>query len=328
MMSQPSEIYHDRVTTTLVDIRRITEIRSYRIQFKLLWLKRPVGKRMTSARVIVVGNNKGGSGKSTIAMHVAIALIKAGQRVATIDLDNKQKTLTHYVDNRRDWAHEASLELGVPTHMCFETVSGRTSEVETLGRSALAEIVERLSRSHDFVVIDSPGHDTYLNTFAHSLANTLITPLNDSFLDFDVLGTVDAESFKVTGISHYAKMVEDARRARSAQDQPALDWVVLRNRLSTLGSRNKRLVGDALGELSKTLNFRVVDGLAERVIFREFYPRGLTAIDDASQLARGARPTMSHVTAWLEMERLMTAIMLGHLVARPFDTSDAGRDAA
>jgi len=261
-------------------------------------------------------------------MHVAIALIKAGQRVATIDLDNKQKTLTHYVDHRRDWARESSLNLEVPAHMCFETVGGRTSEVETLGRSALAEIVERLSRSHDFVVIDGPGHDTYLTSFAHSLANTLITPLNDSFLDFDVLGTIDAQSFKVTGISHYAKMVEGARRERSIHDQPAFDWVVLRNRLSTLGSRNKRLVGEALAELSTTLNFRVIDGLAERVIFREFYPRGLTAIDDVDQLALGARPTMSHVTARLEMERLMTAIMLGHLVARPPASPAIGRDAA
>ena len=283
---------------------------------------------MTSARVIVVGNNKGGSGKSTVAMHVAIALIKAGQRVATIDLDNKQKTLTHYVDYRRDWARQCSLELDIPTHMCFETIGGRTSEVETLGRSALAEIVERLGRSHDFVVIDGPGHDTYLTSFAHSLADTLITPLNDSFLDFDVLGTIDAQSFKVTGISHYAKMVEQARRERSVHDQPPFDWVVLRNRLSTLGSRNKRLVGDALGELSTTLNFRLVDGLAERVIFREFYPRGLTAVDDVSQLTLGARPTMSHVTARLELERLMTAIMLGHLVARPPEVSEVGRDAA
>ncbi|WP_249144272.1 division plane positioning ATPase MipZ [Bradyrhizobium lablabi] len=283
---------------------------------------------MTSARVIVVGNNKGGSGKSTIAMHVAIALIKAGQRVATIDLDTKQKTLTHYVDNRRDWARETSLDLGAPTHMCFETVGSGNSEVETLGRSALGEIVERLSRSHDFVVIDSPGHDTYLTTFAHSLANTLITPLNDSFLDFDVLGTVDANDFKVTGISHYSMMVEEARRQRGLNDQAAFDWVVLRSRLSTLGSRNKRLVGEALSELSKTLNFRLVDGLAERVIFREFFPRGLTAIDDVSQLTLGARPTMSHVTARIEMERLITAIMLGHLVAVPQDSTEASRTAA
>lgn len=282
---------------------------------------------MTSARVIVVGNNKGGSGKSTVAMHLAIALIKAGQRVATIDLDNKQKSLTHYVENRRAWAKEASLDLGIPTHLCFENVGGRSIEVEALGRNALAEIIERLSRSHDFVVIDNPGHDTYLTAFAHSLANTLVTPLNDSFVDFDVLGTVDARAYKVTGISHYSQMVEDARRQRQLQDSPALDWVVLRNRLSMLGSRNKRLVGDALGELAKTLNFRIADGLAERVIFREFYPRGLTAIDEVNELTLGSRPTMSHVTARLEMERLLGSIMLGHLVSAQKD-SPHSRDAA
>jgi len=270
---------------------------------------------MTSARVIVVGNNKGGSGKSTVAMHLAIALIKAGQRVATIDLDNKQKSLTHYVENRRAWAREASLELDVPTHLCFEHVNGRSVEVETLGRSALAEIIERLSRSHDFVVIDNPGHDTYLTAFAHSLANTLVTPLNDSFVDFDVLGTVDAHAYKVTGISHYSQMVEEARRQRVLRDNPGFDWVVLRNRLSMLGSRNKRLVGEALGELAKTLNFRIADGLAERVIFREYYPRGLTAIDEVNELTLGSRPTMSHVTARLEMERLLGTIMLGHLTS-------------
>ena len=269
---------------------------------------------MTSARVIVVGNNKGGSGKSTIAMHLAISLIKVGQRVATIDLDNKQKSLTHYVENRRAWARETSLDLGIPTHLCFENVGGRSVEVETLGRNALGEIIERLSRSHDFVVIDNPGHDTYLTAFAHSLANTLVTPLNDSFVDFDVLGTVDPQAYKVTGISHYSQMVEDARRQRQLHDSPAFDWVVLRNRLSMLGSRNKRLVGEALGELATTLNFRIADGLAERVIFREFYPRGLTAIDEVSELTLGSRPTMSHVTARLEMERLLGAIMLGHLI--------------
>jgi len=278
--------------------------------------------RMTSARIIVVGNNKGGSGKSTIAMHVAVALIKARQRVATVDLDHKQKTLTHYVENRRAWAREASLELGVPTHLCFESVGGRSAEFETMGRNALGEIVERLSRAHDFVVVDNPGHDTYLTAFVHSLADTLITPLNDSFLDFDVLGSVDGRTFKVTGVSHYAEVVEEARRQRQVNESPAMDWVVLRNRLSTLGSRNKRLVGEALDELARNLNFRVIDGLAERVIFREFYPRGLTAIDDVTELMLGSRPTMSHVTARLEMERLLASIMLGHLLPQKAPVED------
>ena len=44
-----------------------------------------------SAHVVVLGNEKGGSGKSTTAFHIAVALLKAGQRVATIDLDCRQK---------------------------------------------------------------------------------------------------------------------------------------------------------------------------------------------------------------------------------------------
>jgi chromosome partitioning protein len=264
---------------------------------------------MTNARVIVVGNYKGGSGKSTIAMHVAIALIKAGQRVATIDLDNKQKTLTHYIDHRRDWSRGASLDLGIPSHMCFETVSGRTSEVETLGRSALAEIVERLSRSHDFVVIDSPGHETYLTSFAHSLATTLITPLNDSFLDLDVLGRIDKTGKRVTRPSIYAEMVWDQRKRRAAAGGKPIDWVVLRNRLTTLDARNKREIARLLGELSKRIGFRVVPGFTERVIFRELFPRGLTLLD-LTKVDSGIELGMSHLAARQEIRELVTALKL------------------
>ena len=66
------------------------------------------------ARVIVVGNEKGGSGKSTVAMHVAVALVKARpERVATIDLDIRQRSLTHYVENRRAWGERIGRELEV-----------------------------------------------------------------------------------------------------------------------------------------------------------------------------------------------------------------------
>ena len=125
---------------------------------------------------------------------------------------------------------------------------------------------------------------------AHSMADTLITPLNDSFVDFDVLGTVDPVTFAVTGTSHFAEMVREARRQRRVVDHATIDWIVVRNRLSMLGSRNKRLVGEGLQELSLRLGFRAVDGFAERVIFREFYPRGLTALDDLDEDTLGTRP--------------------------------------
>jgi chromosome partitioning protein len=62
-----------------------------------------------SAHVVVLGNEKGGSGKSTIALHVAVALLKAGQRVATIDLDCRQQSFTYYIENRRAWAGRTGL---------------------------------------------------------------------------------------------------------------------------------------------------------------------------------------------------------------------------
>jgi len=272
--------------------------------------------RARSARVIVVGNEKGGSGKSTVAMHIAIALIKAGQRVATIDLDTRQKSFTHYVENRCTWAKHVARDLGIPDHFCLdEKVSYPTAEDEVSRCKTLTDMVDALAHTHGIIVIDTPGHDGYLMQLAHSMADTLITPLNDSFVDVDVLGTVDPETFDVTGTSHYSQMVEEARRQRYILDGVTPDWVVLRNRLSTLGSRNKRLVGEGLQELSQRLNFRCTEGLAERVIFREFYPRGLTAVDDLDELMLGARPTMSHVSARLEMQNLLSTVMLGTMMS-------------
>jgi len=265
---------------------------------------------MSATRVIVVANEKGGSGKSTVAMHIAIALIKSGERVATIDLDTRQKSFTHYIENRRAWAKHVARDLEIPDHFCFGQVNYPTVEDEAAGCKALTDAVDALGRTYGVIVIDTPGHDSYLMRVAHSLADTLITPLNDSFVDFDVLGTVDPETFGVTGTSHYSQMVQEARRQRELE-QSSTDWIVLRNRLSMLGSRNKRLVGEGLTELSRTLNFRCVEGLTERVIFRELYPRGLTAVDDVDEIALGARPTMSHVTARLEMQNLLSTMLLG-----------------
>jgi chromosome partitioning protein len=269
-----------------------------------------VGKP-ASAHVIVLGNEKGGSGKSTTAMHVAVALLQAGQRVATIDLDSRQRSFTHYVENRRDWAARAGVKLELPQHYCVARGFGKQlEEVEAQEFAAFAEAVSAVENSHDFVVIDTPGNDSYLMRLAHSMADTLITPLNDSFLDFDVLGLVDPTTFEVTGASHYAQMVREARRQRRLVDGGLTDWVVLRNRLSTLGSRNKRLVGEGVDVLAKQLGFRITDGIAERVVYREFFPRGLTALDDVAEDAFGQRPSLSHATARDEVKRLIDALKL------------------
>jgi chromosome partitioning protein len=267
--------------------------------------------RPSSAHVIVLGNEKGGSGKSTTAMHVAVALLQAGQRVATIDLDSRQKSFTHYVENRRDWARRSGIKLDVPEHYCVARGFGtRLDEIEAQEFAAFAEAVGAVEQTHDFVVIDTPGTDSYLMRLAHSMADTLITPLNDSFVDFDVLGTIDQNTFEVTGVSHYAEMVREARRQRRLVDGGLTDWIVVRNRLSTLGSRNRRLVGEGVEGLAKQLGFRAIDGFAERVVYREFFPRGLTALDDMNEDTLGTRPSTSHVTARDEVKILIDALRL------------------
>jgi chromosome partitioning protein len=264
-----------------------------------------------SAHVIVLGNEKGGSGKSTTALHVAVALLKAGQRVATIDLDSRQKSLTHYVDNRQAWARRTGADLQVPHHICVALgASMQIAENENAEFSQFAAAVAAMERSFDFIVIDSPGTDSYLMRLAHSMADTLISPINDSFLDFDVLGSVDPATYAVVGVSHYATMVRAARRQRRLLDGVVSDWIVVRNRLSMLGSRNKQLIAEVLDQLSLRLGFRTVDGFAERVVYRELFPRGLTALDDLDEATLGQRPNMAHVTAREEVMALLRQLRL------------------
>ena len=274
-------------------------------------LVQPIERDGQSAHVVVLGNEKGGSGKSTTAVHIAVALLKAGQRVATIDLDSRQKSFTHYIDNRCAWAERARVKLDLPTHYCVERAEGNSLEAnEAHELAAFAKAIAEIEHSYDIIVIDTPGSDTYLMRLAHSMADTLVTPLNDSFVDFDVLGTLDQTNFTVTGESHYAEMVRDARRQRRLVDGKLTDWVVVRNRLSSLGSRNRKLVGDVLVELSKRMGFRSVEGIAERVVYREFFPRGLTAFDDLDEATLGTRPSLSHLTAREEVIALLNALRL------------------
>jgi chromosome partitioning protein len=276
-----------------------------------------------SAHVIVLGNEKGGSGKSTTSMHITVGLLKAGQRVATIDLDCRQKSFTHYVENRRAWAERAGLPLELPTHFHVARAEGsRVEDNEAFEFAGFAQAITAAEHTHDFVVIDTPASDSYLMRLAHSMADTLVTPLNDSFVDFDVLGTVDPTTFAVTGVSHYADMVRQARRQRRIVDGGSTDWIVVRNRLSSINSRNKKVVGDSLNQLGLRMGFRLIDGFAERVIYRELFPRGLTALDHMDEAILGTRPNLSHVTARQEVRTLLDALKL------PIDEKGRRRAAA
>src|ERR1700722_11926171 len=268
-------------------------------------------KRPVSAHVIVLGNEKGGSGKSTLAMHVAAALMSVGQRVATIDLDSRQKSFTRYVEFRRDWAKRTGLDLKIPSHACI--ARGATLKLDDNEASEavqFADAISSIEQSHDFVVIDTPGADTHLARLAHSLADTLITPLNDSFIDFDVLGTLDPINMVVTGEGPYAQMVRDARRRRREIDFVRMDWVVVRNRMSTAGSCRDGLVGEGLEQLAARLGFRCVEGFAERVIYRELFPRGLTALDAVAENEPDPAPSPAGLSVQQEVLRLIDGLKL------------------
>jgi chromosome partitioning protein len=258
--------------------------------------------------VIVVGNEKGGSGKTTIAMHVAVALLKAGQRVATIDLDSRQKSLTSFLENRRYWAWRTGFSLEMPEHFSIPRAEGRQiDENETADFAAFDRAVQAVEGRQDFVVIDTPPEDSYLMRLAHSMTDTLITPLNDSFIDLDVLVKLDPVTLAMTGLSHYGEMVRETRRHRRSVDGRLNDWLVVRNRLGARRSRTRRRVADALAKLSLPLAFRLGEGLAERPAYRERFPRGLTALDEP--LVSRARAT-AYRHAQREVGKLIDALRL------------------
>ena len=264
-----------------------------------------------TAHVIVCGNEKGGSGKTTTSMHVAIALLKKGFKVATIDLDFRQNSLTRYVENRKNWAHSNDLNLELPNHFRFDSSKlDSTVESQMQDFSAFLRAIGDIESEHDFIVVDTPGSDGYLMRLAHSMADTLLTPMNDSFVDFDILGNVDACKMEVVDISHYAKMVRDARRKRRDADDGLLDWIVVRNRMASLTSNNEKNVHKCLYELSMRLGFRVADGISERVVFRQYFPKGLTALDDFGLLVGKQTPSASHFSARQEIENLIAALRL------------------
>jgi chromosome partitioning protein len=258
-------------------------------------------------RIIVVGNEKGGSGKSTAAVHIALGLLVTGRRVATLDVDSRQQTFTRFLSNRAQYAETHDLDLLLPDHRILAPadLNDKAAAEEETERRLDATIAE-LEASADYLVIDGPGSDTVLSRHAHSHADLLITPVNDSFVDLDVLADIDSESFRVMRPSRYCAMVFDQKKKRAARDGGSIDWVVMRNRLAHLNARNKQRVEAALDALAPRVGFRVLPGFAERVIFRELFPRGLTVLDLG---AAGIRMTMSHVGARNEVRNLLGAVV-------------------
>ena len=261
------------------------------------------------AHIIVTGNEKGGSGKSTTAMHIATALARMGHRVGGLDLDLRQKTFGRYTENRNQFLARSGLTLPSPHYIELPELDATTlTQGEDPFDQRLSAALRQLSPDNDFIIIDCPGSHTRLSQVAHSLADTLITPLNDSFVDFDLLAHIDAETGAVQGPSVYAEMVWNARQLRAQAGRKPIDWIVLRNRLGAQQMHNKRKVGAALEDLSKRIGFRTAPGFSERVIFRELFPRGLTLLDLKDTGVDGLN--MSNIAARQELRDLVKELRL------------------
>lgn len=269
------------------------------------------------AHVIVFGNEKGGSGKTTAALHVAVALARSGAKVAAIDLDLRQKSLSRHLENRAQWTAAAKRALPSPDLIAIPRSTQRSldaqAEEETTGfEQALAEAFAHF----DFIVIDTPGADTRVSRAAHAAANTLVTPMNDSFVDFDLLAHVDPASLEIKGPSVYADFVWDCRKKRLMARKPALDWVVMRNRIAATEAKNRKRLVTALDVLAERIGFRLAPGFGERVIFRELFPMGLTMLD-LPLPGLGVAMSISHVAARQELRELIATLKLPATGGRP-----------
>ncbi|HCI48981.1 MAG: ATPase [Alphaproteobacteria bacterium RIFCSPLOWO2_01_FULL_45_8] len=263
--------------------------------------------------IIVLGNEKGGSGKSTTAMHVTMALLDLGFKVSSIDVDARQGTLTRYVENRLHYTKTHKAKLPMPDHHpLLKSEEDSTEKAHKEDDKTFASLLEKLKDS-DFIVIDTPGSDLYLSHLAHSYADTIITPLNDSFVDLDVMVHLKPDSLELDKPSIYANRIWEQKKQKAMRERRSIDWIVLRNRLSNIHSANKQKMEEVLSTLSKRLAFRCVPGFSERVIFREMFLSGLTLLDLKTL---GVPLQFSHIAAKQELRNLIEAISLPALTEK------------
>ncbi|HEY0629455.1 MAG TPA: division plane positioning ATPase MipZ [Sphingomicrobium sp.] len=251
---------------------------------------------MGQPHFIVFANEKGGTGKSTTAVHTAIALAASGHKVGALDLDQRQRTMTRYFENRDATMRRLDKQLAHATYEVLEDQS----------EAGLEAAIGRLSGEADVIVVDTPGRDDPIARAAILKADTLVTPMNDSFVDLDLIGQVHPENFKVTKPSFYAELIWNSRTQRAKQTGRSVDWVVLRNRLQHIQSHNLQRVGAALDELARRVGYRVIPGLGERVIYRELFPKGLTLLD----LAELGEVGLGHIAARQELREMIAGLAI------------------
>lgn len=279
---------------------------------------------MAQPQVIVIGNEKGGAGKSTLAIHIVTGLLHAGKKVAIIDLDLRQRSMERFFSNRAAWtaANGHDLPLPIVPDMGDGKALAKADEAEQLARfdAAYAEA----QATADIILIDTPGGDTALSRAAHGRADQIVTPMNDSFVDFDLLGEVDPVTLELKKPSIYSESVWEARKHRAITEgrQVTIDWIVVTNRLAVAEARNRRRLEERMNKLAKRVGFRVGPGLRDRVIYRELFPFGLTVADLSNDI-RPVSVSLAHVAARQELRNLMQAMGLDDVAGGSLAPLDA-----
>ncbi len=258
--------------------------------------------------IIVVGNEKGGAGKTTSTMHLIASLMQLGLKVASIDTDHRQGSLSRYLENRDHTISKNNLSLNTPTHYKTSASKHQTlSDIEKEERDELMTIIDKERAQNDFIIIDTPGSNSHIAQLAHAHANTIITPINDSFVDLDLLALVDGENLNIVKPGIYSQMVWEQKIERAKREQNSIDWIVMRNRVNAVDAKNKRNMENVVNQLAKRVGFRVASGFGERVIFRELFLKGLTLLDLLDPKLK-FQFTLSHIAARQELRNFIRAL--------------------
>jgi len=199
-------------------------------------------------------------------------------------------------------------------------------------RARFEGALEEVIGAVDFAIVDTPGSDTYLSRLAHTWADTLLTPLNEQLHRPRSFGARRSRHAQIVRPSIYAEAVWKQRQLRAVQGGRPVDWVVMRNRLSSLAARNKRDMGTVIEALARRIGFRTAVGLSERVIYKELFLNGLTLLD-LKRGSGGPSLTLSHVAARQEVRDLVAALNLpatrcGRAIGRARDNASHARPAS